>query len=404
MIANAILTVLNNTGWKYLYGKRVLCICESPFQMLGLLCIALHLHSVEDSRTELYVMVNPSFPNANSISLQVSNAGFFRVVECAGSRLYDASKHLGTKWLLNRRFSSSLARSMQDAFSFLRDEEYDVLLCSSVTPMSLVAKKFFVPQGFTVFFDDGSGSHNGNVFKPFACQDDVLSRHSKSMSSKEKTKRVIKRLVSKIPFVDSRYDIKALLLFSPTKDDAAVYSGIEIGTIPLPKKSGFASSILSPDISLERYHNLKWIFLSTSRTASAKVRDAEVKLACSLSQQIGDCFAIRLHPNRDVDDFKSCLHALLPSDDLWECLLLDGVITDKTCLIGYGSSCQLHPNSLCGLEPTVIFLYDVLSNTVDDVAPSLRLSAETLKKRYKNKERVSIPSCYSELLEIMESS
>lgn len=374
-------------------GRHIICTCETPFQMLGLLCMFGDTANRDFERCDL--LVNP-------LSRQIVNAAmrasaekvFTSVVYC--DEPMPAPRHLGIEALFARR---RMKEGFWRSFPSVSGCEYDLLLCASVTCFTLSAKLCCVPNGETYYYDDGSGSHNGNVFRLFACQDNVLMHDPSSMKLSDSLKHLMKCTIRQMPQFDIRYNISELHVFNPTVEESSLYKDIDLIEISVPDDIGLLRRVLSPKADMGLYQQIECIFFTLSNVAPKDVKEVEISIAKRLVDECGDHIVIRVHPGRDAAEFACCGDAVFQVDDSWEVLLLSGAISEDVFLVGYGSSCMTHPKQLCGFEPRVSFLYKMMG----DSSSTMSITSSMLRLRYRNPEKVTTPIDYDELSAIIHN-
>ncbi len=376
------------------FGKRVICIADTPFQFLALLCIFSGLQQRECERCDLFVY--PRSKQVEEIGMRIEQAGLFDSVMFA-KRVLEPKEHMGASLMTESLFGSSRARQrLHDIAPELETAPpYDVVLCSFVDEITYLIKRFCAPDGYTVFFDDGSGSHNGNVFKSFFCLDDVLSHRSVRMGVSERAKSIFKPFARFIVGRRVSYNIKALCLFSPSAEEEQLYNDdIAIAQIGVPDDTAFLVDLVSPNLNAEVYSKSKAIYLTLSGTKNDPSLMQEVEAVRELAAALGDSLVIRPHPLCESNAFADLGVTVAPVCDIWELLLFTGAIREDMYLIAYGSSAQLHPKTLCDLEPSLIFLHKALS--LGYSTSSIDQTVDELRRRYRDKSKVIVPVTMAE--------
>ena len=85
---------------------------------------------------------------------------------------------------------------------------------------------------------------------------------------------------------------------------------------------------------------------------------------------------------------------------MWEVSCADGSVTENSVLFGYGSTAQSNPKKMFGLEPYIVSLHRLLSDSINK-----RYAEETfknLKGLYVNKNKVVAPDSTDDLEEIVD--
>lgn len=370
-------------------GKRVLCLASTPFQLM---CLLYSLHSVEMSLVrECDLLVYSDFAGANALIEPLQATGLFGSVWCV-QPFYPEYHHLGTTYILENAFKKEECRQrFFQSCPFLIGGEYDVLLCSCANRLSLDAKRYCVPKGFSIFFDDGAGSHSGNVFKNFACFDAKLVSMKLSLSSKERLKAVLRRLGCMIVGKDACFDIRQIWLISPSQKEVDSFAGYNVRLIVPNDEDGMVAKTLSKSFDAANYENVKHIYLVSSGFLPEETLEKEHSIIAQLNQKLGGRLFLRLHPNRSSEDFEDFKDQILPREDLWELLIGEGIITGDSCLYGLCTTAQLSPKTIYGIEPTVTFLYHLVSSNGLPITDFNQMASD-LKNAYMDSDKVFMPT------------
>lgn len=374
-------------------NKTFVCVVESLFQLLGALGLADSL--TPDSGIDL--IISSRVHNADEVKRIIGKLELFDNIYLTNG-YYIECRTQGIDFIID--FFSTKDHG-EDYFNRicpdLEKKKYDVLLCSGVTRLTIDIKRFCVRDGESWFFDDGTGSHNGEVFTAFLFFDTgVLSRHRKINKSILR-KRIASFLLKPFAkFARCEYRMTSLWLFSPNQIDLTNYSDrIVIRSLSCGVVESFFDRILTKE-ERNAYANCKCIYLTLPEDISLKARQQEIDLCRFLFSSIGDDFAIRLHPRRTINDFSSMGMNVLNSEPPWEALIMAGDISENTVLMAVGSTAQISPWMLKKEQPYIVMLHKLIDCGARYSA--LELTAKSYRDSYTMKERVIIPASIDELM------
>lgn len=376
-------------------GKRALCIAETPFQLLAI-CSLIDSGKLGDVAWSL--IVSDTFEGAPTVASELKETGTFsEVVLIRPDYSGHECHHVGSTYLLKSVFTPRRHRNryIRMLGNDLGTSVYDLLLCSNPDRLCLDTKKLYVKRGTTVLFDDGIGSHNGGVLKPFACLDDSVYFDSDSLGAKDKLKQLVKKIVCSIFGSNFTLDIKAMCLFGRADECAAEYGGLPVYGLELVDDGIPIDEILMGDCDIRAYRNAKYIYLTFPDEVGEKVLECEREIIGYLDSLLDGEIRIRLHPRRKRRDFAQYSNCLL-NEGMWEGLIAKGAITDTTCLISACSTAQYTPVALFGIEPKLVMLYKLFASSGLSVGSFEKASADIVAS-YKNPERVFIPSTKEEI-------
>ena len=335
------------------------------------------------------------FAEAHSLVERVRATGLFNEV-WGVVPFYPEYHHLGTTYLKESFFQPLESKvRFYSGCPFLEGRNYDVFMCACANRLSLDAKRYCVPRGYSIFFDDGAGSHSGNVFKNFACFDTSLASFRLSLDKKERLKSLARRVACVAVGKEACFNIKQIWLLGPTETEEKAFRGVEVRRIPLDDASGVVARALGGGSDPHRYEGVRHIYLVSSGFLPEETLRWEQKLIEELDKKLGGKLYLRLHPNRSSDDFPDMLERILPRDDLWELLIGEGVINDESVLYGLCTTAQMTPKTIYGLEPTLVMLYRLVSPQGLPITDFGQMAGD-LQHRYHHRERVIIPETEDE--------
>lgn len=362
-------------------NKKILCLGQTPFQLLSLLSIFSDDEYRDYDKCDLVIW--DQFSAANEMAKRIREAEIFSAVECL-SMSYPVFRHLGVEYLKDILLRPEFAKKRFDSNEsiILRNDDYDILLIGAVSRLSLDAKRYCAPGGVTFFFDDGAGSHNANVFQTFAFFDASQSAKMPSLGVKNHIKYMARNAAGSLAGQIGRFSTQGIFLFNPTDIERSVYYHLPIYEQKSPKDSVLSSSIFEVSDALELLNqpNVNLLFLlpdDAPREMLEKERSIIKELERSDSPLV-----VKVHPRRKFEADDKSTVGVIGSEVMWEVVLATGCLRSDAVLHGFASSAQIHPKTLFGLEPQVLF-YSSRYN-----AESTRVLYENLKSLYANKNRV----------------
>ena len=319
-------------------GKKILATCESPFQLFGLvaMCSADYFSRCSD----LHIVVSSQVRRMGSqmgLLMKALRGAHVILLE----EEYVESKHLGLESILWRFFPSAKLKNRR---SKLRNrvgaDDFDVLLFASATPLVLDARSMVRSEGYSVLYDDGSGTHNGAVAASLAFYDELLADSAfRNLGRSDRAKWYFKRLVNNVTGGRLSFGVIEVLMFNPTKEEKGLYIGVETEEMPVGWMKPFRGRQGEIDGSLLEDPSLdgRIVLLSLPDDVAQSEIAVEEDAAEVLEDCFGSCSVIRPHP-------RSCRYrdnSLSDKGrDLWEMRCLMGSVTPDTTLIGFGSSAR----------------------------------------------------------------
>lgn len=239
------------------------------------------------------------------------------------------------------------------------DSDYQYLFAGCATVYAMDMKTWFVPDGETVFFEEGEGSYLGNFVKSAACFDREILKRSKSAS-----RWFSSTLLNVVSAGKLRFNARQLFVYKPEYVGLGVYKeGLNLRPITSPNlDSSIARDLFDAPARLQT----NWIYLGSPDVD----RDSNEQLqSLSLLRQIARCgheVIYRKHPRSQGDGGALTGNVLLDdSRYLWEALCLRGAINDATVIFGFGSTAQINPVRMFGIHPKLVFLHRFMSDGID---------------------------------------
>lgn len=363
----------------------MLCVVGSPFQVMALV-LMMSMRQNKGFRC-CDVIVYDTIPDGEGIVERLRGTGLFSHVEYVSAR-YPESKHRGLQHVVD---VLRPRRSMERLFAFcpyLIDRKYDVLLTSWASGIALDAKVSCVPDGETVLFDDGAGSHTGNVFEWFACFDDVAEVKG-FYGKKTFVKNVMKKMLRSVFGRKITLNIRQAWLLSPMVQWRP-RCGLIVFQIEMESGLSCALKVLGLSDEDDSVVLPRIIYFTLPDYAAEELKKSELDLLGLLDESFGSEFAIRVHPLRDKRDVEDLSFRVMDNSILWEAQIAKTDQSAQLVLIGAGSSAQISPKLIFGREPSVIFSYKLLPLEVGMVSSFDKMAADLLEM-YSDRSRIHVP-------------
>lgn len=341
-------------------SKSVLCIVETPFQVL--MAYMMFSDRGITGVASVTLALSSQIRDATELADTLDNLGVFESVVVITPRYQLPVRGYGLYNVVDNFFRPRHCRNQFfEFFPVFKDQQYDLIACSGTTRLTLDAIIQCTQTSQCVFFDDGVGSHNGAVFEAFSFFEEIISVDRRSNSFKHRVKLFGKRIMKRV-FPRASFDIQELWLFNASSNDKDRYVGVPVHDIPLGEPRRISSIFGFKGRSIPS--GVRIIYLSLPSSAHPLLKSTELEIIRLLNDYLGDEFAVKIHPRGLDDDFSSLgVQTILPNV-VWEGLVLDGTITDSTVLLGCSSTALLTPKTFAGLEPELVFLYQLFSQDV----------------------------------------
>lgn len=335
--------------------KDVLCVVETPYQALMAYLIFQERDRFDPASVTL--AISSLVPNAQELAALLLEQHVFDEIILASPRYSLPVRFYGLFNILDNYLRPKHSqKQFAEMFPDLADRNFDVLACSGTTRFSLDAKIQCVKDGETVFFDDGSGSHTGLVFRAFSFFDEIIHEPKENGSFSQNLKLVAKRFFKKM-YPAASYNTKEVWLFKATPEEKSMFTNIGIFDIPIAEKDTLSNLFGSAHYSIPK--SIRAIYLSLPSSVHPSLLETEEKIIATLEEEYGSSLAIKLHPRCDTPPYVGESARLIPSDALWEGLILDGTIDESVTLIGCASTAQLTPKTIGNVEPKLVFTYEL---------------------------------------------
>lgn len=332
--------------------KRVLCIAQTPFHLLALVC----LFGKEERRnwTLCDVVIWDQFSSARNLCNRLQTQGLFTHVECIDAP-YPEYNHLGLTYVADMLFRKDSHESWYRGLSpILGSSDYDVLMIGAVSRFSLDAKRYNAPSGMTYFFDDGTGTRSGSIFRGFSCFDFASFCYATSAGLRGVLKNIAKRICTVAVGRKGRFGIQRLFAFEPASLGVELHQALDIESLTVDGNEQLIQELFLKGVR-EELPLPKNIFFSLPHDAPDYMLAREDEILSELMSELTDV-AIKVHPRRDPSDFEHYGCRIIGADIMWEALVASSDVESDVTLIGFVSSAQVHPKLIFGQEPHLVFL------------------------------------------------
>lgn len=370
-------------------GKSdTLCIASTPFQLFSLLSIIQEDLSTCGDSWDL--IIYDQFPNAGLYAERIMKEGVFRKVYI-GNPGYPNYRHVGLCHLASLVVSPvKKDKRFENTFPDLVKNKYRRLYCAFPEKIALEAKRICVPNGATVFYDDGTASRNDTVFKTFSCFDEKALSVNSDKVALEKIKYHAKRLLIKAIPKNARLNIEELRIFSPVKTDHIQKAGIKVNPIRIPMGFELHEKVML--LKHDKCTTLRkddFIYLTLPAGLKGSTLANEQRILRVMDKALGDRLKIRVHPRRLKSDFDEFGTAII-GDEFWELLIAKGEITEESTLIAVASTAQMTPKMIFGVEPRLILLHELFPVFEGTFTGCSQIERD-IKAMYSKPEKVMVP-------------
>ena len=284
----------------------------------------------------------------------------------------------------------------------LPSNRYDILIGGSANLVLMDFKLAYVPNGPTYFVEEGEGTYIGNFIKSAATYEGEMLTAPRTRS-----RRALSYALFLLSGKRLKFDTKGIYVYEPELVEKGVYSdSIEINSllngsklIDLPAAQAFAEKNQKFDDQETRcvYLGLPYGDIDHSEIATI---EATSKIVVG---SFGRDAIYRVHPRgrEDIPEAFAFGGTVDTGESSWEGLFLSRQLSQKTVLIGFGSSAQSNPKRMFGLEPNNVFLHRLIPDGA--LKSNAEKSYQMMKKRYKNQTKLHAPTCFDELNSIIET-
>lgn len=377
---------------------RILAAAETPLHLLNL--IALLSGEYEKMRkASVTLAIYNNFGAGEVLANRLRATGLFEHVCIIQPYYREYQQYRAALVSLVHAMSPSLHwKTFKPYLDSIPNEEYQYLLGGVATVFLMDLKRMFVPYGETVFYEEGEGSYLGNFVKSAASNDKEILRESKSRG-----RGILGELLSMLSRGRLTFNARALYLYRPELVDSDVYQdSVELRSIPRISESAARNVRAVFGDAARDSTPIHWIFLGNPDTDLPPVDMARVRSHLTLIGGRCDEITYRPHPRSVINSSKGFPPSVRidPGNTMWEVSCADGSVTENSVLFGYGSTAQSNPKKMFGLEPYIVSLHRLLSDSINK-----RYAEETfknLKGLYVNKNKVVAPDSTDDLEEIVD--
>ena len=366
-------------------GERWLVFADTPLQVSN----SLHILYGIASNAKVDLMIYPQFEGAVELAKRTECQGVFDEVIVLDFE--EPKSFLHTNLQMVGEYFGHRKRD----FGFLEKRSYERLFIACPTVVSYevaIALKDINPALEVLFYEDGTGSYSGNVFRGSSYPDDA----PRGVVNVHWYWRLLKRL-SRAFGLDGRYRATAIYVKVP---DLVDYDPpFQILQLPTKETPPELQKALFGDADSSMFDGLRVVFLDTPRDAAIDVEAAAAIDAClKESLDMGVPCAIRNHP-RSTTSSELAGTCRVVDGGMWE--FVSAYLDDGCILAGLGSSAQLAPKIENGNEQPLLFLHRL---AYKEQSLSYKKAEKVLKiarSAYDNNNLILAPKSYDELLSVL---
>lgn len=376
----------------------ILAAAETPLQLLNLIAL-LSGKGEEQQKASVVLAIYNNFGADEALANRLQATGLFEHICIIQPYYRDYQQYRAALVSLIHAIAPSLHwKRFKTYLNSIPNKEYRYLLGGVATVFLMDLKRMFVPYGETIFYEEGEGSYLGNFVKSAASNDKEILRESKSTG-----RGVLGELLSKLSRGRLTFNVRALYLYRPELVKTDVYQN-SVKLRPLPRISESAAKRIRTVFgdTVQDSAPIRWIFLGNPDMDLPPADRARVKSHLILIGNRCDDILYRPHP-RSVLSSSEGLPSSVRIDQgktMWEISCADGSVTANSVLFGYGSTAQSNPKKMFGIEPYVVSLHRLLSESINK--RYAEESFKNLKGLYINKDKVIAPDSTDDLEEIVD--
>ena len=348
--------------------KLVAFVCNTPYQIMN--CINMLMSNVEGSRENSDLFVVNRFRGAQEIFERIRMQNIFDNVFFVSPKKYN-------KKLIPRIWTRAIPFRVFDFddYSF-KDKSYSKVFIGDVGEFGLDMRRYN-RSAEIYLYDDGMQSYTGNFF--------LDNYHGKRKYIDKFFKSGLYALEFKKMYVNCpdfcKTTINTTVEKIPTPDEKTVLLLEKVFNFNRLSSNVTDNKIIYLDMRLDEIENYNGISID-------KIFDD------SIIQSV----LVRKHP-RSFEKFEKFI--VDDNPNMWELECVSN-IRDTHVLIGFCSTAQITPKLIGNREPWVIFLYRLMSKSIDEETKKRDYVVERLKEVYCNKERIFVPNTIEEFQQKMK--
>lgn len=378
-----------------------LILIGSPLQMISAIC---YIETCNNNQTNRDVIVTNNFANAEQLAERFRRYLNVRKVTLIEDEYPDNApvykEFIKNCVIFRKRTQHKVFRVTGHSGTY----RYNRLVCSNATLLAHdIDITLMDTDSETILIDDGTGSHTGTLFAGISCLDEIISEDNPEYSTSVRIKQKIKHIVNILTINRYVLNIKALYLFNPSGKEYGRYrDALRIMQMNLNQdtmqliKLVFGISSTNKDMTFDR------IYLALPDDADKKCIELEEQLIYKIYNRCPS-LVVRMHPRGSSDRIRLVGCQIDEAKDSWEATVGSGLLSSHAILFSLASTAMTSPKNMFGLEPNIVFLYDLLDLPSEFKATASQIASDTMFS-YKNKSRVMIPSIESELFNILNEA
>ena len=267
--------------------------------------------------------------------------------------------------------------------------------CASIYAMDL--KQRFLPDGQTIFYEEGEGSYLGNFVKSAACFDREIL-----MASKSASRRLMSDVLNVVSRGRLRFNAHELRVYKPELVEKGIYRPF-VQVMPINPPGSGKNSVFEKTCARSGADcHLSWVYLDNPDADVSDEQRARLMTVLNCVVDTGHELRYRPHPRgrKDLSSTQRSWVSVDDGSDMWELICLRGEICDDTVLFGYGSTAQTNPVRMFGIKPRLVFLHRLMHEGIDRTYAQ-RCFENTLRLYGDDSGRIFAPASLAELEDVL---
>ncbi len=383
---------------QYSSRHKVLYIVDTPFQIAVSIC---DLYSSGIGKAD--IAIYGQFTDANIIAHRLKESSTFNKVFYINPYI-EHERNWNIKYYIRSTVfpKRSFKRFLEAASDLHSSGEYtDIRFCAATPIVHDIRLYCGRNDTNVVLLEDGSGLYNYSVINDMAFLDRIVDTKHEVHGFR----RVIKQLVNACTFRRYQLGINEVHGF---KQDVLrkMYPNIYVRGITLSSQASNAMLEIFCDSNTEICEDGNCYLLTLPEDVPERVFEIEREIISQSVSNINRETVLRLHPRlisveKLIDGNTFSRGLSISKGGLWEAYCLSGAVSERTILVGFGSTAQTTPKELCSIEPYVVFLPLILPEDYH-ARKSLIEVAKNYLDVVEDKSRVFLPESINEYTEIIK--
>lgn len=368
-----------------------LFFADTPLQMYNAALVASKLVSQDDHAS---MLIYDQFTQATELAAVYERTEVFDAIEVVPNRpIHEYRQQLF--WQISSHFGKKNL-----AIETILDSPYDHFAIACPTPATFEVFQRLRARNKKLrvsFYEDGTGSYNGAVFKT------VYSFDKPPLIDENEPPRIhqIRAIINALHLKSFLYRPERLFLKNPT----LLASGIDIPTQKIEPDQNFLDTLETAltieSLSLPSTKGI--IVLDTARYQEPNPETETLDRLLEQAIHLGVSPFLRKHPRSVVDSLyiKDCQDL---SGGFWELFCRkEAAKLSTSLLISIGSTAQLSPVIETDMKPYLMFLYKLAFSETDSLFKTYEYTVHVAQDCYgTDADRILVPSSFEEAREQIE--